>query len=125
MPHYKLPPLQPTANKSTEGPVAAGESTFPDSWDRRVTIPVSPEILAALTVGDEVSIELKGTLEELSSKRSGGNGRTTLTLSISEVEAYPALSEEAYEEAYEQDEDFERGFASRRGGRTTGFGGMY
>jgi len=67
-----------------------------------VTIPVSPEIIAALEVGGKVVVELKGTVRGLESRQSTDNdpysNRNELRVELRVVEAYVAEGEEEPEE---------------------------
>src|SRR5207248_1658873 len=66
-----------------------------------VTIPVSPEIIAALEVGGQVVVELKGKVRGLESRQSTDNNpydnRNELRVELRTVEAY--ASEDDEEEA--------------------------
>lgn len=70
-----------------------------------VTIPVSPEIIAALEVGGQVVVELKGTVRGLESRQSTDNdpysNRNELRLELRVVDAY--AGEEADEEEDEKE----------------------
>jgi len=110
VPKYKLPPPQ-GPEQAVEAPVRVDYS-YPDEWARRITIPVDDAILAAMQVGGEVEITLKGTLDELTNSDSTvSGGRKNITVSITEVEAY---MEDGAEEEYEEDAfagGFNRSFA--------------
>jgi hypothetical protein len=111
MPRYKLPPVK--AGNSDQGAVASvrEDYSYPDEWARQLTIPVNSEILAALEVGGEVSITLKGSLQELSNNQSSTDqGRTSLTVSVSEVEAYMVK-----EDVMSEKEEMLAGFGAKRG----------
>ncbi len=70
-----------------------------------VTIPASKEIIAALTVGGPVVVELTGIVQKLQSSQAVGgdsyDNRTEIRVELRQVEAYPS---EAAEEAAEADE---------------------
>jgi hypothetical protein len=109
MPRYVLPP---TKSSPDAGEVAATreEYSYPDKWARQITIPVNSAIISALEVGGEADITLKGKVQELAQSITG-EGRTTLTLALSEVDAYPSEVDEPV-----SDEDaFVSGFGNRRG----------
>jgi hypothetical protein len=59
-------------------------------------IPVSPEIIAALEVGGDVEVTLKGTVRGLESRQSTDNdpynNRNELRVELRVVEAYPATA---------------------------------
>lgn len=88
MPKYTLPPPQGPEQAVAEAPVR-DDYSYPDEWARRITIPVDDAILAAMQVGGEVEITLRGTLDELTNSDSTlSGGRKNITVSITEVEAY-------------------------------------
>jgi hypothetical protein len=101
MPKYTLPPL-PRKTRDNHDPMYDGDE-IPDEWTRRIRIPVSDEIVKALSVGGAVTCTLKGTAYELT---SSAGGRTELALQVEEVEAYGEQSAE---------DDFLAGFESKRG----------
>lgn len=68
MPTYKVTP-----EADYPSPVMAGESKKKEKRYPSVTIPVSPEIIAALEVGDDVVVELKGKVRGLESRQSVDN----------------------------------------------------
>lgn len=72
-----------------------------------VTIPVSPEIIAALEVGGDVEVTLKGKVRGLESRQSADSdpysNRNELRVELRVVEAYPSDAEEEAEEGDEQE----------------------
>ncbi len=90
MPTYKVKP-----EKNTYGPCAVSSSeqknkkTYPS-----VTLPVSPEIIAALEVGENIEVTLKGKVVGLESRQSTEDmpwaNRQELRVELRVVEAYPA-----------------------------------
>lgn len=100
MPVYKVKPEQdyPMAISSAE---RKKEKRYPS-----VTIPVSPEIIAALEVGGDVVVELKGKVRALESRQSTESdpysNRNELRVELRLVEAYP--NEDAEEEADDKEQ---------------------
>lgn len=94
MPTYKVKPENdyPTAIEPTD----KRKKRYPS-----VTIPVSAEIIAALEVGGDVVVELKGKVRALESRQSTESdpysNRNELRVELRLVEAYP--NEDAEEEA--------------------------
>jgi len=70
-----------------------------------VSIPVSQEILNALSVGDTVTVELKGFVQSLESRQSTDSdpymNRTEIRVELREVEAY--AGDDMEQDAEEQD----------------------
>lgn len=95
MPTYKVKP-------ETDYPMTA-ESSAKKKEKRYPTvyIPVSPEIIAALEVGSQVVVELKGKVVGLESRQSSDpgsyNNKNEIRVELRVVEAYP--NEDAEEEA--------------------------
>lgn len=103
MPTYKVKPEQ-------DYPLAMSES--PKKKQKRypsVTIPVSPEIIAALEVGGQVVVELKGTVRGLESRQSTDNdpysNRNELRVELRVVEAYAGEDADEADEAEEKEPD--------------------
>ena len=100
MPIYKVKP-EPNHSMAMESSPKKKEKTYPT-----VNIPVSPEIIAALEVGGQVVVELKGKVAGLESRQSADSdpymNRNELRMELRVVEAYP--SEDA-EEAEEKEPD--------------------
>lgn len=103
MPIYKV---KPEPDYNTAMPSA------PDSKKKRypsVTIPVSPEIIAALEVGGPVVVELKGEVRGLESRQSTDgdpySNRNELRVELRTVEAYPTEAEEEEADEGEENED--------------------
>lgn len=88
MPIYKV---KPETDYPT--PVMAGEPKKKEKRYPSVTIPVSPEIIAALEVGGDVVVELKGKVRGLESRQSTDNdpysNRNELRMELRVVEAHP------------------------------------
>jgi hypothetical protein len=87
MPQYKV---KPEPDYSVPMPASAKKrKRYPS-----VTIPVSKEIIAALEVGGNVTVELKGKVVGLESRQSTDNdpwgNRDELRLELRVVDAYPA-----------------------------------
>lgn len=95
MPVYKVKPEQDYP-MPMETSARKKEKRYPT-----VTVPVSPEIIAALEVGGDVEVTLKGKVRALESRQSTDSdpysNRNEMRVELREVEAYP--SEEAEEEA--------------------------
>lgn len=95
MPTYKVKP-ENDYPMTVESSSKKKEKRYPS-----VSIPVSPEIIAALEVGGDVVVELKGKVRGLESRQSVDNdpysNRNELRVELRVVEAYP--SEDAEEEA--------------------------
>tara|TARA_R110002074_G_scaffold171527_3_gene333890 strand:+ start:412 stop:834 length:423 start_codon:yes stop_codon:yes gene_type:complete len=87
MPSYKLPELQTQAQHDIYTMDGGTEAGSPGKWERQVSIPSSPEILAALEVGEEASVTLRGKIIE-STRSDKDGGRNNFVLSITEVDAY-------------------------------------
>lgn len=109
MPTYTLPQINGEDDRDGIAPIdPAGtvrdEYTFPDEWDRRVSIPVNDAILAALAVGDPATVTLRCRVEEMTRNQSRtGAGRTNITVSIDAVDAYSndaAASEDMFEAGF-------------------------
>lgn len=85
MPTYKVKP-EPDYGAMPSPPTK--KKRYPS-----VTIPVSPEIIAALEVGGDVEVTLKGTVRGLESRQSTDNdpyqNRNELRVELRTVEAYP------------------------------------
>lgn len=83
---YKLPKLKDKDDSGKEGMIGY-EGEYPDSYDRRIRVPLSKEQVEALNVGDDETVVLKGTVEELENvEKEKGLNRTCATLMVSEVE---------------------------------------
>jgi hypothetical protein len=95
MPTYKVKP-EPDYGVAVEAPKKKGKR-YPS-----VSIPVSPEIIAALEVGGQVVVELKGTVRGLESRQSSDNdpwaNRNELRMELRVVEAYAAEGDDDEEE---------------------------
>lgn len=87
MPTYKVKPEQDYP-MAMEASARKKEKRYPT-----VCIPVSPEIIAALEVGGEVEVTLKGTVRGLESRQSTDNdpysNRNELRLELRVVDAEP------------------------------------
>ena len=96
MPIYKVKPEQDYPMTAESSPKKK-EKHYPT-----VNIPVSPEIIAALEVGGEVVVELKGTVRALESRQSSDSdpwsNRNELRMELRVVEAYPGEDAEEPEE---------------------------
>ena len=86
MPKYKLPKEKKSDDKGCEVDCVAEDYSFPDRWDRRIRIPINPEMAKALSVGDEKKVELVGEIVEISSTQGKENSRSFLEIMISSVE---------------------------------------
>ena len=96
MPIYKVKPEQDHPMTAMESPKKK-EKRYPS-----VTIPVSKEIIAALEVGGNVTVELKGKVVGLESRQSSeptpwGN-RDELRMELRLVEAYGTEGDDEPEE---------------------------
>ncbi len=81
------------------------EMVYPDSYDRRISIPVNDEILEYAEIGEECEIILTGKITEIRSNRSEqGYESKNITLEVTEVEKYGH---------YEAEESFNKGVASK------------
>ena len=78
--HYVLP------KKKEQQALEVGLESDED-WDRRVQIPVSAEILEECRVGDSCHVTLVGKVIETKNIDSHHHQDTTLTLSVTEVDA--------------------------------------
>lgn len=87
MPTYKVKPEQ-------DYPMTAEAPKKKSKRYPSVTIPVSKEIIAALEVGGNVTVELKGKVVGLESRQSTDSGpwanRDEMRVELRVVEAYPA-----------------------------------
>jgi len=96
VPIYKVKP-EPNHSMAIEPSPKKKEKTYPT-----VNIPVSPEIIAALEVGGQVVVELKGKVAGLESRQSSDNdpwgNRNELRMELRVVEAYPGEDAEEQEE---------------------------
>jgi hypothetical protein len=96
MPVYNVKPEQDYP-MAVESPARKKEKRYPT-----VTVPVSPEIIAALEVGGDVVVELKGKVRALESRQSTDNdpyaNRNEMRVELRVVEAYPSEEEEEAEE---------------------------
>ena len=103
MPTYKVKPENdyPPAIASTD--TAKRKKTYPT-----VSIPVSPQIIAALEVGKPVTVELKGMVRGLESRQSTDSdpwsNRNELRVELRMVEAYPGDDAEEDEAEGEKDD---------------------
>jgi hypothetical protein len=100
MPVYKVKPEQdyPMAIESSS---RKKEKRYPT-----VTVPVSPEIIAALEVGGDVVVELKGKVRALESRQSTDNdpyaNRNEMRVELRVVDAYASEEEEEAAESEEK-----------------------
>lgn len=62
---YELPEIEENEEKDY-----AIETTFPDRWDRRVRLPVSPEIVQSLKIDSGATVKIEGRIVELSSRQT-------------------------------------------------------
>jgi hypothetical protein len=101
VPKYTVKP-EPDYPMALESSRKKGEKRYPS-----VTIPVSPEIIAALEVGGDVVVELKGKVRALESRQSTESdpysNRNELRVELRVVEAYPSEEEEEAAEDKEPD----------------------
>lgn len=101
MPTYKVKP------EKNYPEVAASSSTKKEKRYPTVSIPVSPEIIAALEVGGQVEVTLKGKVSGLESRQSADSdpymNRNELRMELRVVEAYPG--EDAEDEPEEKEPD--------------------
>lgn len=100
MPKWNLPPIKRKRDEEKEEvlmPAMGDRESFPSAWERQIRVPCSPEILAALQVGAEAEVSLKGVISGLSSDKHSAY----LTIDIEQVEAYGESDPE---------EDMEEGF---------------
>lgn len=82
---YKLPKLKERDEEKEES--IGYEGMYPDSYDRRIRIPLNREQVEALSVGDEEVVTLRGTVQELENVESDQEyNRTSLTIQIESVE---------------------------------------
>jgi len=116
MPEYVLPEIK---NASEEVGMVRDSYAYPDEYARKITIPVNPEILAGLMVGEAASITLTGNIQELSSNQSADSaGRTSVTINLDKVEAYPVdydMEDDDLSDEMAAEEDMAKGFGSGRG----------
>ena len=100
MPTYKVKPEQ-DYQMTAESPKKK-QKRYPT-----VSIPVSPEIIAALEVGGQVEVTLKGKVAGLESRQSSDNdpysNRNEMRVELRVVEAYPG--EDAEDEPEEKEPD--------------------
>ena len=96
---YTLPPMK--GNKEEEDtPMIDGGGTYPDSWDRRVNIPIDRALLDELDVGGDVEIILNGRIIQLSDQQQEeGNNRTSLELEITQVKS-GGMDDELFEAGF-------------------------
>jgi hypothetical protein len=109
MPKFNYPDLPEGQEKPMEASIAAGpdkeeQRVWPDSWERRIRLPVSPEITQSFTDGDEATVTLTGKIVGISSNSENGMSRHYIELEASGIDAYPAG---------ESEEDFAAGFDER------------
>lgn len=104
MPIYKVKPEQ-----DYPATVEASSSKKKTKRYPTVSIPVSPEIIAALEVGGKVVVELKGTVRGLESRQSADNdpwsNRNELRMELRVVEAYGEEGEPDDEEESDEPSD--------------------
>ena len=103
MPTYRVKP-------DSNYPKASGENTSkPKKTWPTVSIPVNPEIIAALEVGKPVTVELQGIVRGLESRQSVDSdpwaNRNELRVELRTVEAYAGEDDE--EDAAEGEADDE------------------
>jgi hypothetical protein len=98
MPVYKVKPEQDYPITAMPAKGEKNKKRYPT-----VNIPVSPEIIAALEVGGDVEVTLKGKVRGLESRQSTDNdpynNRNELRVELRMVEAYGTEAEEEPEEA--------------------------
>lgn len=82
------------------------DSVWPDSYDRRIRFPVSPEMLQGMSVGDEVTVTITGTVKSTSQTADDGENRNYLEVMASGVEAYSDMD-------MDTDEEFASGFDNK------------
>jgi len=96
MPKYTVKP-EPNHPMAMESSPKKKEKTYPT-----VSIPVSPEIIAALEVGGQVEVTLKGKVRGLESRQSADSdpwaNRNELRVELRVVEAYPGEDADESEE---------------------------
>jgi hypothetical protein len=89
MPTYKVKPEQDYPITAMPGKGEKNKKRYPT-----VNIPVSPEIIAALKVGGDVEVTLKGKVRGLESRQSTDNdpynNRNELRVELRVVDAYQA-----------------------------------
>ena len=106
MPKYTVKP-----ENDYPAPIASNGPTKRKKTYPSVSIPVSPEIIAALEVGKPVTVELQGTVRGLESRQSTDNdpwsNRNELRVELRMVEAYPG--EDAEEDDAEGEKDDMKG----------------
>ena len=94
MPTYKVKPEQ-------DYPMTAEAPKKKQKRYPTVSIPVSPEIIAALEVGGQVEVTLKGKVAGLESRQSSDNdpysNRNEMRVELRVVEAYPGEDAEPEE----------------------------
>lgn len=102
MPTYKVKPENNSGMNIATDSQAKKKKTYPT-----VTIPVSPEIIAALEVGKPVTVELQGTVCALESRQSTDNypysNRNELRIELRVVDA--EAGEETDDEPEEKEPD--------------------
>lgn len=100
MPVYQVKP-------EPQGPAVLESGNRKRKQYPSVSIPVSPEIIAALEVGKPVTVELQGTVRGLESRQSTDNdpwaNRNELHVELRVVEAYPG--DDSEEDADEGETD--------------------
>ncbi len=106
MPVYKVKP-EPDHMTAMESPKKKAKR-YPT-----VSIPVSPEIIAALEVGGQVVVELKGTVRGLESRQSADNdpwsNRNELRVELRVVEAYAGEDDEPEEKEPDMKDAIDKG----------------
>lgn len=96
---YTLPASK-ESHEETMGVPAAD-----DDWRRRVTIPINDEMVEALSVGEEVSVTLRGEVRGLSENEDRERKECNLEFRIARVDVNLP-----YDDEEESQEGFERGF---------------
>lgn len=112
MPVYKVKPEKDSYPSPVNSSQGKPKKRYPT-----VNVPVSPEIIAALAVGDSVTVELKGLVQALESRQSTEQdpwmNRNELRVELRMVEAYPV--EEGEDEEEEPDETMEQAISKGLG----------
>lgn len=82
MPIYKVKP-------ENDGPTTMPEEGKPRKHYPTVYVKASPEIIAALEVGEAAEVTLRGKIVGLTAEDREQGGRHELQIELREVEAYP------------------------------------
>ena len=107
MPKFTLPKPKKKKRDGDQA-IPAASDYDPLEYQRRVTLPVNPEILKAVETGQKVDVTLTGAVTRQVSD-SGEYDEHSLTIDVSTVEVYPA------EEGKQAKKRFSSGFNRAKG----------